>query len=173
MLGLCCYTWAFSSCGEWGLLSSCSVQASRCGGFLLWWQQSSGSGCTGSVAVVHGFSCLAVCGDFPRSAIEPMSPAPLQGRFLTPGPPGKSLHHILNVSEPACETAEWFHYLPIWGPGRPIRNEHKGTSVPCQLDFHMLWDDPLALLATNTSAFWLCRMRNILLDTHFCGLGIW
>ena len=25
--------WAFSSCGEWGLLSSCAAQASYCGGF--------------------------------------------------------------------------------------------------------------------------------------------
>ena len=28
--------WAFSSCSEQGLLSSCSEQASRCSGFLLW-----------------------------------------------------------------------------------------------------------------------------------------
>ena len=63
-------------------------------------------GMTGSVVVVHGFSCPAVCGGFLRSAIELMSPAPLQGRFLTPGPPGKSLHHILNVSEPAYEIAK-------------------------------------------------------------------
>ena len=25
--------WAFSSCGEWGLLFSCSARASHCGGF--------------------------------------------------------------------------------------------------------------------------------------------
>ena len=24
VLGLCCCTWTFSSCGEWGLLSSCA-----------------------------------------------------------------------------------------------------------------------------------------------------
>ena len=33
VLDLCCYTRAFSSCGEWGLLSSCGVQASHCGNF--------------------------------------------------------------------------------------------------------------------------------------------
>ena len=33
VLGLCCCTWAFSSCGEWGLLSSCGVWASCCSGF--------------------------------------------------------------------------------------------------------------------------------------------
>ena len=32
-LGLCCCTWTFSSCWEWGLLSSCEAQASCCGGF--------------------------------------------------------------------------------------------------------------------------------------------
>ena len=31
--GLCCCTWAFSSCGEWGLFSSCSAWAFRCSGF--------------------------------------------------------------------------------------------------------------------------------------------
>ena len=34
VLGLRCYAWAFSSCGEWGLLSSCEAWASHCGGFL-------------------------------------------------------------------------------------------------------------------------------------------
>ena len=32
-LCLCFYVQAFSSCGEWHLLSSCIVQASHCGGF--------------------------------------------------------------------------------------------------------------------------------------------
>ena len=32
-LGLCCGEQAFSRCGEQGLLSSCSEQASPCGGF--------------------------------------------------------------------------------------------------------------------------------------------
>ena len=33
VLALRCCTWAFSSCGEWGLISSCSALASHCGGF--------------------------------------------------------------------------------------------------------------------------------------------
>ena len=33
ILGLRCYTWAFSSCGEQGLLSGCSAWPPRCGGF--------------------------------------------------------------------------------------------------------------------------------------------
>ena len=32
MESLHCYVWPFSSCGEWGLLSSCGTQASHCGG---------------------------------------------------------------------------------------------------------------------------------------------
>ena len=32
-LGLCFCMWAFSSCGDGGLLSSCSAQTSHCGGF--------------------------------------------------------------------------------------------------------------------------------------------
>ena len=40
----------------------------------------------GSVAVVHGFSCMR---KLPRPGIEPMSPT-LAGRFLSTLPPGKS-----------------------------------------------------------------------------------
>ena len=41
--------------------------------------------------VVHGLSCSKACGILvPRPSIEPMFPE-LQGRFLTPGPPGNSL----------------------------------------------------------------------------------
>ena len=55
VLGIHCCAWAFSGCGEQGLLSSCSVQASH----------RSGLACCGArtlehrpqVAVVHGLSC--------------------------------------------------------------------------------------------------------------------
>ena len=33
VLGLCCCAWIFSSCSDWGLLSSCVVGASYYGGF--------------------------------------------------------------------------------------------------------------------------------------------
>ena len=33
VLGLCCCMWAFSSCSDQRLLSSCRAQASHCGGF--------------------------------------------------------------------------------------------------------------------------------------------
>ena len=51
---------------------------------------------TVSLVVVGGLSCSAVCGIlFPGSGIETGSPSrdPLQGGFLTTGPPGKSCRH--------------------------------------------------------------------------------
>ena len=48
-------------------------------------------GCTGSKIAMHRFTCAMAWGILdPWSRIEPMSSA-LQGRFLTTGPPGKSL----------------------------------------------------------------------------------
>ena len=44
-----------------------------------------------SVVVARGLSCTAACGiSVPRPGVDTMSPA-LEGRFLTTGPPGKSL----------------------------------------------------------------------------------
>ena len=61
-LGLYCCAPAFSSCGEWGLLSSCSAGVSHCDGFYCCgaWVQGHAS----SVAVVQGLSCLMICGIF-------------------------------------------------------------------------------------------------------------
>ena len=67
---------ALSNGGEQGLLSICSVRASRCGGFIV------ERGLMGSVAVAHGLR------------IEPVSPA-LAGSFPTTGPLGKSNDLIL------------------------------------------------------------------------------
>ena len=48
-----------------------------------------------SVVVTRGISCSSTCGILvPQPGIKPVSPA-LQGRFLTTGPPGKSLIHIV------------------------------------------------------------------------------
>ena len=60
MLGLCCCTWAFSSCSEWRLLSGCNEWASKCGGFSCYgaWVLSPWA----SVVVVHGLSCPQTCG---------------------------------------------------------------------------------------------------------------
>ena len=87
--------WAFSSCGEQGLLSSCgtwvivmasllehvfrlSVQASVVAARGL---QSTGSG------VVHRLSCSAACGIFLDRG---SNLCPFAGGFLTTGPSGKS-----------------------------------------------------------------------------------
>ena len=97
-LGLHCCAWAFSSCGERGLLLL------RCTGFsspwlLLLWSTGSrraGFSSCGSRALKHS---LSSCGtgaqllhsmwDLPGPGIEPVSPA-LAGGFLTAAPPGKS-----------------------------------------------------------------------------------
>ena len=103
LLWVCCCVQAFSSC---------RVQASHCGDFSL---QSTDSRVHGlqqllhmlvatpslqgvdSVVVVHGLNRPEACGMHVRSSqasfpgIEPMS-LELAGRFLTTGPPGKSLH---------------------------------------------------------------------------------
>ena len=82
-LGLYCSAQALSGCGEWGLLSSCSVWAYCCRALALQ--------CAGSVVMAHGLSCPAACGILvPRPGIEHVSLA-LAGRFLATGPPGKSL----------------------------------------------------------------------------------
>ena len=80
-LGLCCRVQAFSNCGEWGKLSSCSARAhcdsfSCCGARALGRQASVAaahrlSSCrswapeqAGSVVVAHRMSCSRVCGIF-------------------------------------------------------------------------------------------------------------
>ena len=79
--GLCCCMWALSSCREWGLLSSCSEQASHCCGFS----------CGAQAQLSRGLWGL------PRGEVEPVSPA-LTGRLSTTRPPGKSIALILNHS---------------------------------------------------------------------------
>ena len=77
--------WGFSSCGKWGLPSTCGTQASHCCGF---------SCCEVWVQLLRHMGLL------PRGMwnpsgprIEPISPA-LAGGFLTTGPPGKPRHVI-------------------------------------------------------------------------------
>ena len=59
MLGLHCYEQAFSSCGEWGLLSICHEWASHCSGFSCCEAQG-----LEHIAVVHRLSCSLVYGIF-------------------------------------------------------------------------------------------------------------
>ena len=68
-LGLCCCARAFSSCSEWGSLSSCGARAFYCSGFFCFeaWALEAWA----SVAVVHGFGCPSACGIFPDQGSNP------------------------------------------------------------------------------------------------------
>ena len=59
----------FSSCGEQGLLSSCSTRASHCSGFSCCGAQA--LQCAGSVTVAHGLRCSMVCGIFLEQVLNP------------------------------------------------------------------------------------------------------
>ena len=72
VLGLYCCASAFSSCGERGLLSTRSAQASHCSGF---------SCCR---AQEHGLSSCGAQAQLPHSLHD----LPESGRFLTNGPRG-------------------------------------------------------------------------------------
>ena len=91
-LYLCCCMWAFSSCREWEILSSCGAWASHCDGFS----------CCGFRTLEHRFSSSGIwvqllCGlwNLSISGIEPLSPV-LTGRFLTSEQPGGSSNTFLN-----------------------------------------------------------------------------
>ena len=102
-----CCARAFSSCGEWGLLSVAVrgifiAVASGCGAQALgaWASVVAARGLSscGLQALEHRLSsCDAwaylLCGmwDLPGPGLKPVSPA-LAGRFLTTVPPGKSLN---------------------------------------------------------------------------------
>ena len=98
MLGLHCCVWAFSSCKDWGLFSSCGVGASHCSGL-----SSCGVWALGARASVVVECVLSRCGawtllpngtwDFPGLGIEPMSPALASG-FLTTGCRGSPKDYI-------------------------------------------------------------------------------
>ena len=116
-LGLRCCAWAFSSCGEWGLLfvavrGLLIAVASRCRARAL--------GMRASVVVAHGLSScgpqalerrLSSCGtraqlfrgmwDLPRPGLKPVSPA-LAGGFLTTAPSGKSSNAVLILEMSRC-----------------------------------------------------------------------
>ena len=91
-LGLCCYASFFSSCGEQGLLCSCSAWVSHCSGFSCCRAQAPGcagfSICSSQVLDQRLDSCGTWAKKFlgvwnlPGPEIEPVSPA-LAGRFLS------------------------------------------------------------------------------------------
>ena len=61
--GSSCCTWAFSTCSEWGLLSSCSVKASHCSDFSCCRAQPLGM--QALVVGAHRLSCFMACGIVP------------------------------------------------------------------------------------------------------------
>ena len=99
---------------EWGLLSSCHVRASHCGGFSCYRAQALGTRASGvtalrlhscsSWALEHGLSSRGSHASLPLDkwnlpgpGIKPSSPA-LAGGFLTTGPPGKAHKLTLKCS---------------------------------------------------------------------------
>ena len=64
-LGLCCCLQAFSSCREWGPVSSCDAWVSHCSGFSCCRKWALGH--RGSVVVQHRLSSSLACGIFPGS----------------------------------------------------------------------------------------------------------
>ena len=91
-LGLHCWPWAFSSCGERSLLSSFGEWAFHCGGF------SSGGAravrAQASVVAAHKLSSRGTRAYLLHGMWNPPGPhvsPELGGRFLTTGPQGKFL----------------------------------------------------------------------------------
>ena len=68
LLSLYFCAWAFSSCGKWGLLSSCDAWASHCDGPSCC--EAWALGVRASVVVAHGLSCSMVCGIFPDQGLN-------------------------------------------------------------------------------------------------------
>ena len=60
-LSLCCCVWAFFGCNDWGLLSTCSAQASHCSDFSF---AEHGLWVHGCSNVTDRLSCPLVCGIF-------------------------------------------------------------------------------------------------------------
>ena len=88
-------TRAFSSCGEWELLSSCGAGASCCHGFSRCGARAVGH--AGFSIVVGRFSCPVACGIFQDQGPKPCPPA-WQGGFLTTGAPGKPSNRVILLS---------------------------------------------------------------------------
>ena len=88
-----CFAWAFSSHGEWGLLSSSGAWASHCSGFSCFGVQDLST--WASVAVARWLSCSVAYGIFLDQEDELVSPA-LAGRFLSTVLPEKPLFAVFD-----------------------------------------------------------------------------
>ena len=91
---------------------SCLFVFNICLYIWLCWSQLCHAGsfvvvCQGLVVAAQGLSCPTACGILvPPPGTEPMSPA-LEGKFLTTGPPGKSLRSIFQGKIHTCENRIW------------------------------------------------------------------
>ena len=105
MLGLCCWSQAFSvTSGGYSLL---------CKGFSLWWLlllQSTGSRCPGFHSCGTWAQLLLSKWDLLRPGLDPMPPT-LAGGFLTTGPPEKSKMYTsefqTNIFSSLCYISTW------------------------------------------------------------------
>ena len=171
MLGLHRYVWAFSGCGELGLLSGCGIWAHHCGCFS----------CCGAQAQRHvGFSS---CGtrawlpygmwNLPGPGIEPVSPA-LAGRFLTTGPPGKSCPWLLMavILKTIWKDGCWGRMGPFWCVQSHISlvdiTRHQWpyvVSLTLAMDFDLNY--PMLLLWGTVQGFGLATWEHVAYCTCF------
>ena len=99
------FAWAFSSCSEWRLLSSCAVWASHYGGFSCCRAHALGVWVSGFVA--HKPSCSAACGTI---WTEDQT---IDRQILIPGSPGKSSSSFLDTLIPFKLTYRHQYLLPL------------------------------------------------------------
>ena len=109
VLGLPWCTWAFSSCREQGLLSSCGVQGFSLWRLLLW---STGvrlmgfSSCSiWALVVTHGLRCFTACGIFPDQDSNTF-PALASGFFAIVSPRKSQWHYFSCFSIWATSTVK-------------------------------------------------------------------
>ena len=97
------------------VVASGGHSSSRCAGLSLsrpLLLRSTSSRHAGSVIVVHGPSCSAVCGIFPDQGSNPCPPA-LAGRLSTTAPPGKPLSCYL-LSPYDVLALSFFFFIEAW-----------------------------------------------------------
>ena len=115
---------AFSSCGEWGLLSSCGARASHCYDFPCcraqvlgaWASVSVAPGSvashrlqsTGSLAVACGLSCSTACGIF---LDQGLIPCPYTGRRILNYWTTRKVRSMYNFNEINARQSCWYSAL--------------------------------------------------------------
>ena len=155
-MGLCCCSWAFSSCGEQGLLSSCGALASYCGGFS--WGRAWALGFEGFCSCgTRAYLCSSMW-DLPGPGIEPVSPA-LAGRFLPAESSGKSCFSFY------CH--QFLGFLVVWGKvwSRMDTERERDSFLPdCRSDGNLSHSESLQLYCAwqqerilVTCRLWLSR----------------